>query len=102
FWMRRGLVEQVIEVFAAAVVRLWRRLRRAVWAVGRAVDPHVEVIVMPPPWPHLAEPAPVVAGVAAQRFLDRRIDEDTGDFRILRRRPDDRRVRRRPHLRVDI
>src|SRR5262249_50704533 len=110
FWLRRrrGLGvedrvgEPIVEVVAAAVVGRRLRLRLAIVAVGRTMEPHVEVIVVAPPRPHLVEPMAVATGVAAQCFLDRRIDEDAGDLGVLRCGLDQVQVRRRPHLRIDI
>src|SRR4029450_7930900 len=50
----------------------------------RAVEAHMEVIVMVPPGPHLAEPGRVLAGLRrllAQRLLDRGMSEDGGRLR---------------------
>src|SRR5215471_14051831 len=102
FGVQHRLGEPVIELRAAAIVRRPRLLRRALGTVGGADDPHVEVIVVPPPRLDLVQPMAVAAGVAAQRLLDRGIDEDAGDLRVLRRGPDQRHVRRRPYLRVDV
>ena len=100
--MEHGISEPIRELLAAAVVHRPRRLRRALPAVGWADEPNVEVKVVPPPRLHLAEPTAVGAGIAAQGFLDRRVHEDAGDLRVLRRGADHRQVRRRPHLRVDV
>jgi hypothetical protein len=43
-----------------------------------------------------------LARFPAQGLFDRRVDEDARDFRILRRGLDQRKVRRRPHLGVDV
>ena len=59
----------------------------AIGAVGRAVDAHVEMIVVPPIGPHLVQPGAVAAGLAAQRLLDRGVDEDALDLRVLARPP---------------
>ena len=54
--------------------------RRRLWLAGRAVrwaaDTHVEMIVVAPPRPDLFKPGAVGTCSAAQRHLDRRVDED--------------------------
>src|SRR5712691_765144 len=75
--------EPMVELLAAALVRGPRRLRLAFLVVGGAIEPDVEVIVVAPPRLHLVEPVAVAAGFAAQRLLDGRIDEDSGDLRVL-------------------
>src|SRR5439155_8426603 len=59
-----GVAEPVIEIAAAAVVGLGRALRRAVRTVRRTVKADMEMIVVSPPWPHLAQPGTLVAGIA--------------------------------------
>ena len=60
------------------------------------------MIVMPPIGTHFAHPSTVRAGVAAERFLDRRIDENAFNPRIKGRRLDDRQLTGRPDRRIDI
>src|ERR1700684_1135306 len=48
--------EPVIERMAATVAGRHWLLRLALRAVGRAVEPNVEVLGMPPPRPHLGQP----------------------------------------------
>jgi hypothetical protein len=48
------------------------------------------------------EPASIIAHLAAQRLLDRSVDEDVLDDRVLGSRLDDLGVRRRPHFGVDV
>src|SRR5262249_56274150 len=81
--VEHGVGEPVGEFLAAAIVRRSRRLRFAFRAVGRADEPNVEMKVVSPPRLPLAEPMAVAAGVAAQGFLDRSVDEDAGDLRVL-------------------
>src|SRR6516162_9467786 len=88
--VEHGIGEPIRELLVAAVVRRSRRLRFAFRAVGRADEPNVEMKVVSPPRLHLAEPMAVAAGVAAQGFLDRSVDEDAGDLRVLRRGADHR------------
>ena len=62
----------------------------------------MEMVVVPPIGAHRVQPGAVARGVAAQRFLDRRIDEDALHLPILRRRLDHVEVILRPHRRVDV
>src|SRR6202521_5752178 len=73
--MEHGLGEPRVELLAAAITSACRRLRLAFGAVARAAQADVEVVVVPPPRPQFLEPGAVAAGLAAQRFLDGRIDE---------------------------
>ena len=86
--MQRRGGEPMVELLAAALARRPHRLPLAFVIVGRAVEPDVEMKVVSPPRLHLAEPGSVAAGVAAERLLDRRVDEDALDLRVLRRRLD--------------
>src|SRR5262249_702103 len=71
------VLEPVLQLGAAAVLGAGRWLRLALRIVGRTGETHMEMIVVAPPRPHLAQPfAVVVAGAAAQRLLDRGVDED--------------------------
>ncbi len=94
--MQHRVGEPVVEILAADLSRRHRILRLAVGAVGRTPDADVEMIVVPVPGPHLVQPAAVVAGLAAERLLDRRVDEDALDDRVLGGRLDDLGMRRRP------
>src|SRR5204862_6016195 len=99
--MQHRVTEPVGEV-AAAVARIgWRRLRLAAGITGRALDADVEVIVVTVHRPDLPQPAAVVAGIAAERLLDRGIDEDALDLRILRGGLDHFRVAFGPNPRID-
>src|SRR5262245_2773806 len=100
--MEHRVAEPPVEVLATAVARGHRRLSLALRTVGRALDANVEVIVVLPIWPYLAQPRAVVAGLAAQRLLDGGIHEDTVDLGLFRRRLDQRRVRRRPDVGIDV
>src|SRR5438270_12975662 len=93
----------MIELLAgAAVAALARRLRLAFGTIGRTGETDVEVPVVSIPWLHLAQPRAVIARIPAKRLLDRGIHEYALDVRVFRRALDQRDVRRRPHLRVDI
>src|ERR1700738_5429603 len=79
-----------------------RRLRLAFGTIGRAGKTDVEVPVVSPPWLHLAQPRAVIPRIPAKRRLDRVIHEYALDVRVFRRGLDQRNVRRRPYLRVDV
>src|SRR4029079_13979088 len=61
----------VVELLAAAVVARYILLVLAAIHARRAVDAHMEVIVMVPPGPHLAEPGRILAGLRG--LLDRNL-----------------------------
>jgi hypothetical protein len=50
------------------------------------------------PGPHLGKPVAISSGLAAQRFLDRGIDEDAGDHGILRSGADELGMGMGPHF----
>src|ERR1700719_618035 len=85
-----------------AVACLARRLRLALQTVRRTIETDMEVPVVAQPRLDLAQPGAIVPGFAAKRLLDGSVHEYSGDLRILRRGLDQRNVRRRPQLRVDI
>src|SRR5712671_4208502 len=97
------ILEPVGEIAGAAALA-GRRLRLALAraAAGRASDADMEVIVMAVHRPHLVEPATVALGFAAQRFLDRGVDEDALHGRLLRRGTDQREMTRGPDGRIDV
>src|SRR5467141_3634345 len=86
----------------AAFARRWFRLALASAGAGRTFDADMEVVVVAVHRPHVMEPAAVALGFAAQRLLDRGIDEDALHARFLRRRADHREMARRPGARIDI
>src|SRR5262245_4011775 len=91
-----------VEFLAATVtLRRWRLLL-ALDLAPRAVEANVEMIVVAPPRPDSRQPAPIVARVAAQRALDRRIDKDAGDRRALGRGFEQFAMLRPPNRRIDI
>src|SRR5690349_24984632 len=100
--MQHRVGEPPVEILAAAITCRHWLLRLAVRAVRRAVDADMEMIVVLPILPHLVEPGAIVTGLAAERLLDRRIDEDALDLGLLGSRLDQRRVRRRPDPGIDI
>ena len=84
-WLRRhlrrlGMQHRVAEPVGESPARSRRRRRLrlafAFAAAGRAFDADVEVIVVAVHRPHLVQPGAVAVGLAAQRLLDRGIDED--------------------------
>src|SRR5216684_5675511 len=87
---------------AAALALRRRRLAFAFAAAGRTFDADMEVIVVAVHRPHLGEPAAVALGFAAQRFLDRGVDEDALYGRLLRGVTDHHQMVRRPDVRIDV
>src|SRR5689334_6147186 len=100
--MQGRFLEPVIELVTAAIALSGRRLWLAIGTVRRTSDADVEVLGMAVPWPHFLQPIAIRAGLAAQRLLDRGIDEDAGHRRILGGGANERRIGRRPDLRIDI
>src|ERR1700743_3689502 len=97
------ILEPVGEIAGrAAFARARRRLRLALLAALRAGDADVEVIVVTPKRPHLGEPAAIALGLAAQRLLDRRVDEDALHPRLQWRVADDGEMSRGPDMGIDI
>src|ERR1700761_7915551 len=86
----------------AAFAALLVFLAMAVGGAGWAAHADVEVIVVAPPWPDLLQPAAVASGLAAERLLDCRIDEDALYGRLHRCVANDHPVHRRPRLRIGI
>jgi len=99
--MQDRVGEPIIEILTADFTFRDRILRPAIGAVGRALDAHVHVVVVAPERPHFPQPRAVALGLAADRFLDRRIDQNALDFRLLRRGLDELDVLRRPGFRVE-
>src|SRR5947208_16668136 len=102
--MQHRIAEPIGEIsLAAAVARCRRRrLRRAIRVMRGTLDPDVEVIVVSIHRPDLRQPAAVAAGIAAQRLLDRGVDEDALDLGILRGGLDYFLMSFAPDLRIDI
>src|SRR5258708_8273792 len=101
--MDNGILEPVSEIggLAAFVARL-RWLPLALGVAGWAHQANMEVVVMAPPRPDLGKPAAVALGVAAQRLLDRGVDEDTLHARLLRGVAQNHQMARRENLRIDV
>src|ERR1700731_755513 len=70
------LREPPVEIGAAAIAGWRRRLVVALGIASRAGETNMEMIVVSPPRANAAQPGAVGPGLAAQRPLDARIDED--------------------------
>ena len=62
----------------------------------------MEMVVVPPPRPDHAQPVAIRTGLAAQRLLDRRVDENARDAGAARGGFEQLAVQRRPGRRVDV
>src|SRR5262249_58067397 len=100
--MQHRFREPGIEIVAASFAGFRRRLRLALWTIRRTEYPDVEMIIVPAPRPHLGKPGAVRTSLAAQRFLDRRVDKDALDRRIFGGDADQLSVRMRPYVRINI
>ena len=92
----RLLREPPGERLAAAVVGRRRLLPLAAGRTRLAADAHVEMVVMAPERPDLAQPVPVARDRVAELLLDAGVDQDAFDLRVARRPLQQARVRRRP------
>src|SRR5579884_2703112 len=97
---RRG--EPPVERSAAAVAGRRRLLVLAAGGAGRTRQTQVEMVVVTPPRPHLAQPVALAPGLAAQRALDRRVDEEPRRAGQSRSGLDQLAVRRTPERRIDV
>ena len=95
--MQCRFLEPEVELVTAAVARVRRGLRLAFRTVRRTGDADMKVLGVAIPGPHLGKPLAISSGLAAQRLLDRGIDEDAGDRRILRGNADKLGMRMGPH-----
>src|SRR5271170_3239213 len=68
--------EPPVEFGTAAVACGRRGLILALGFARRAVETHMEMIVMSPPWANSPQPAAIGAGLAAERSLGRRVDKN--------------------------
>ena len=101
--MQHLVGEPEVEVLAAAVAARHRRLLAAIRRIGRTFQPHMDVVGVAVPGPHLGHPGIVMLVLdAAQFLLDRGIDQHALDFRLLGRGLDEGDVRRRPGFRIDV
>ena len=100
--MQRRFLEPEVELVTAAVARIRRRLRLAFRTVRRTGDADMKVLGVAIPGPHLGKPCAISSGLAAQRLLDRGIDEDAGDRQILCSNADELGMRMGPHFRINV
>src|SRR5215510_1697463 len=82
--MQCRFLEPEIEFATAAVAWSWRGRRLAVRTVRRTGNLDMKVLGVTIPGTHLVEPGAISPGFAAQRLLDRGIDQDADDRWILR------------------
>src|SRR5579862_10042845 len=112
FWLRRLsrrlgvehlILEPVSEIGRAAGFSLGGlRLLFAGGAAGWAFDADMKMIVVAPVRSDLGKPAAIVLSLTAQRLLDRGIDEDALDIRLLRGIANDGQMLRGPGMRIDV
>src|SRR6266481_2711741 len=88
--------------FAAAFAAPLVRLSLAFAAAGRASHANVEVIIVAVPRAYLGKPAAVALGFAAQRLLDRGVDEDALHARFLRGVAHKEDMARREGFRINV
>src|SRR5262245_21649562 len=100
--MQPRLLEPRIEIVGTAVACARRGCRLALRAARRTGELDMKVLGVTVPGTHLEEPGAISAGLAAQCLLDRGIDQDANDRRILRSGADELGVRRGPHFRIDV
>src|SRR5262245_514219 len=100
--MQRRFLEPEVELAIAAVAWKRRGWRLAFRTVGRTGDLNMKMLGVAIPWTHLVKPGAISSSRAAQRLLDRGIDQDADDHRILRSRSDERGMSGGPDLRINI
>src|SRR5690242_4476837 len=100
--MQRRFPEPEVEFAAATVAWAWQSRRLALRAIRRTGDLDMKMLGVTVPGANLVEPNAISSGLAAQRFLDRRIDQDTDDHRILCSRSYQRSVSPGPYIRINI
>src|SRR5262249_62359555 len=100
--MQRRFLEPEVELVTAAVA--WAR--RGLWLAFRTGrwtgDLDMKVLGVTIPRTHLEKPGAISSGLAAQRLLDRGIDQDAGDRWILRSGADEIGMPMGPHFRIDV
>src|SRR5215469_9216563 len=96
------MFDPIIKFMPAAVPGRYRRLRLARGALSRAIDADVKVLGVAIPRPHLRQPSAIGAGPVAQRLLDRGVDKNARNSRILRSGADQICVRVSPYLWIDV
>src|SRR5262245_36491926 len=100
--MQRRLLEPKVEIVTAAVACARRGRRLAFRTARRTGDLDMKVLGVTIPGTHLEKPSAISAGLAAECLLDRGIDQDADDRRILRSDVDQFGVRRGPHVPIDV
>ena len=100
--MQRRFLEPEVELATAAVTWERRSWRLAFRTVRRTGDLDMKMCGVAVPGTHLVKPGALSSGLAAQRLLDRGIDQDADDHRILCSRSDERGVSVGPHFRIDV
>src|SRR5215471_687734 len=100
--VQRRFLEPEVEVATAAVA--WERWgwRLAFRTICRTGNLDMKMLGVTIPGTHLVKPGVISSGLAAQRLLDRGIDQDADDHRILRSRSDERSMSLGPQFRINI
>src|SRR5690349_7412165 len=100
--MQGRFLEPEVEFAIAAVA--WERWcrRLAFGTVSRAGDLDMKMFGVAIPGTHLVKPGAISSNLAAQRLLDRGIDQNTDGHRILRGCSDERLVLVRPNFRINV
>src|SRR5215471_4185626 len=100
--MQSRLLEPGVE-FAIAPVAWERWYRRLAFdTVSRAGDLDMKMFGVTIPGTHLVKPSAIGSNLAAQCLLDRGIDQNADDRRILRSRSDERSMLGGPRIRIDV
>src|SRR6202040_2921139 len=100
--VQRRFLEPEVELATAAVAWERRGWRLAFRTVCRTGDLDMKMLGVTIPGTHLVKPGVISSGLAAQRLLDRGIDQDADDHRILRSRSDERSMSVGPQFRINI
>src|SRR6202011_3242102 len=100
--VQRRFLEPEVELATAAVAWERRGWRLAFRTVCRTGDLDMKMLGVTIPGTHLVKPGVISSGLAAQRLLDRGIDQDAYDHRILRSRSDERSMSVGPRFRINV
>src|SRR5437879_8858106 len=100
--MQYCVAEPPVELLAATIASGGRILWLAFTVARWATNAQVEMIIVPVIGTDLFQPGTVGPRLAAQSLLDRRVDQDALDLRLLGRGFDDGAMGRRPHRGDDI
>src|ERR1700730_2448843 len=100
--VQRLFLEPEVELSTAAVA--WERWgwRLAFRTVCRTGDLNMKMLGVTIPGTYLVKPGVISSGLTAQRLLDRRIDQDADDYRILRSRSNELSMSVGPQFRINI